>query len=582
MVRRHAVAVLCGVIAAVPASEARGDEVARLVLVVGNDRPLGPDQETLRYADDDAVRWYESFEGLADTRIALTRLDEASRIYRQVHPDLEPPTRAALARAVGTLRARATALRSQGAFVELVFVFAGHGGVRDGQPYLALEDGPLGRADLEELLLDGDPADVVHVVVDACSAAGLVESRGPMEGRRAPMPQASFESLAVRYPRAGFVLASSAGGGAFEWSRFGSGVASHLIRSGLSGAADRGPPDGRVTYDELGAFLRAATSGLLPEDYRQDIRVLAPRALPSAALVDLRGADAGGDLHVDREGRYYLRDADGHRIVDLHQGRGTVRVRLPPYSPRFALVRVSHSGRGCTGPGRFQDESCRRDEIAYEVAGGAGLVRVSSLEASQTTVASRGVIEDSIFEQLFAEPYAGVGLEVATDAEPAIADAGPPASTSLAYRGTLGEMQRELSLVHGADLRLEIPLGDRFALAPVLGFGRGRAFPGGADAYLVYQFDVGLDASYRLLRSPLDVLAGLEARYQAQDQFPPGEADRFSSLALGGPFVRARWDVAQGIGIAAWVGGGARLGSVEGEARVRPYGALGVGVAGDF
>lgn len=54
MVRRYAVAALFSAVTAAAAFGARADEVARLVLVVGNDRPLGPDQETLRYADDDA------------------------------------------------------------------------------------------------------------------------------------------------------------------------------------------------------------------------------------------------------------------------------------------------------------------------------------------------------------------------------------------------------------------------------------------------------------------------------------------------------------------------------------------------
>lgn len=380
--------------------------VARLVLVVGNNRPADAHQAPLRFADDDAIRFHERFEGLAEGRVLLTRLDHESRSYRRAYPVIAPPTIAQLRRSTILLRARAASLRAQGRFVEFVFIFAGHGGMEGGRPYLALEDGRLGRDEVEELFLAGNPADVVHVVIDACSAASFVESRGPLPTEREPLGSdvLPFGGLVERYPRAGFIAAASAGGSAFEWSRFGSGVASHLILSALSGAADMAPPDGRVTYDEVDAFLHTATQDILPSDYRQEIRVIPPRRLPSAAIVELRQMPWSTELLVDRPGRYYVRDADGRRIVDLRHGRGTVRLLLPLYSPRFVLVERREEGDGCGAPGRHRSHDCRREDRPHEITA-ATRARASALPPAEATVLTRGVVEDSVFEQLFASPY---------------------------------------------------------------------------------------------------------------------------------------------------------------------------------
>ena len=166
------VLVLAATLAASGTAQAEG--VARLVLVVGNNRPAAASQTPLQFADDDAIRFYERFEGLAEDRISLARFDESSRPYRAIYPEIQPPTKAAIARAAGALRARASVLRAQGRFVELVFVFAGHGGLEGGRPYLALEDGRLRQGDLESLVLANDPADLVHVLIDACHSAGLL------------------------------------------------------------------------------------------------------------------------------------------------------------------------------------------------------------------------------------------------------------------------------------------------------------------------------------------------------------------------------------------------------------------------
>lgn len=561
------------------ASSARADGVARLLMVVGNNRPAEPNQPALHFADDDAIRTYERFEGLAEERILLARLDDTSRAYAALYPSIPAPTRAAVEHAAQELRARAAALRAQGRFVELLFVFAGHGGLHDGRPYLAIEDGRLSPSDLERLILAGDPADVVHVIIDACHAAGFVEQRGPLPGDREPLADdpLPFGRLVERYPHAGFVVAASASGAAFEWTRYGGGVASHLLRSALSGAADMAPPDGRVTYDEVDAFLRSATRGILPAEFRQEIRVIAPRALPSASIVDLPAGPRTTELLVDRPGRWYVRDGDGHRIVDLHHGRGTVRLVLPAYSARFELVEVRDRGPGCAGPGRRRGGDCAREELAHDVTAG-GRQLASALPPVASTVATRGVIEDTVFEELLAEPYDGRSLDLRTEAPFSSAHGERPRvpALGLAYRGTIGRTVAGLGVMHGFEVRLELPIGGRLSLAPSVGGARGEATTE-MGWYPVTEVDVGLAGLWLPLRTRLTLALGPELRWQGIDQAHPLVGDRLGSFLAAGLLAQAFYAVIKTFEVGVIVEGGGRAGFVDEDLRLAPWGAVAVG-----
>lgn len=558
--------------------------VARVVLVVGNDRPADTAQALLRYADDDAARYYERFEGLADTRILLTRFDDESATYRQLYPDVRAPTKAALQQALGVLRKRALQLRAQGRFVEFTFVFAGHGGRADGAPYLALEGGRMTRQDLGSLVIAGVAADLTHVIIDACSAASLIEQRGPLRGDREPLAKQllPFGSLVEQHPRAGFVIAASAGGSAFEWSRFGSGVASHLVRSGLSGAADMRPPDGRVTYDELAAYLANATAGLLPAEYQQEITVIAPRALPSAALIDLPGGTIATELLIDRPGRWFVRDAEGHRIVDLRTGRSTARLVLPHYSPRFELVEMHAHGSDCTAPARTRVGNCTRQDIVAELQAGQRH-RASELTSSAATIAARGVIDDSVFEGLLARPFEAEIVDRDSGAIPASASEPlPRPSLGLGYRGTIGTMMEELGTVHGLELRLELPVAPWVVLAPVGGVGRGIATPLGSSEYRVSQLELGGEVAWLALHRPIVSTFGLEARLQVIDQTPPNRPSTVASIGAAGLVARFRYPLHARLSVGGGVAGGGRVGSIEGSLRVRAYAALSLTVSGEL
>src|SRR6185436_2760588 len=119
---------------------------------------------------------------------------------------------------------------------ELYFLFAGHGDITDGRPFLQLDDAKLWREDLAELLR-GAGADANHVVVDACYGAAFVSDRGP-GGERDRLPSGFSRGTKAVWPaRTGFLTARSSGGQTHEWAEYQAGVFSHELRSGLMGAA---------------------------------------------------------------------------------------------------------------------------------------------------------------------------------------------------------------------------------------------------------------------------------------------------------------------------------------------------------
>src|SRR5207302_1696365 len=69
--------------------------------------------------------------------------------------------------------------RRRGVKTILYFVYAGHGNVKEGRGYLALEDGRLGATELENDVLGRIHSDQTHIIVDACYSYFLTLERGP-------------------------------------------------------------------------------------------------------------------------------------------------------------------------------------------------------------------------------------------------------------------------------------------------------------------------------------------------------------------------------------------------------------------
>jgi hypothetical protein len=371
------------------ASPARSSSsVKRFVLVVGSNRPPRPGLQTLRYADDDAVRWTVLFRTFGAEVQLLTDLDtESERLYGSEAPPHRSPTHAEVMRAMARLRGEIARARADGARTAFYFIYAGHGDEEDGEGFVGLADGRLLRSEIEAQILAVSGADTNHVIVDACRSYYIAYDRGP-GGTRRPWPEPYFNTgTAARFRNTGFVLASSSGGTTHEWEEFQAGIFSHEVRSGLLGGADANG-DGRITYAELAAFVRVANQAVRNDRYRPEILARAP-SNGDDVLLDVRDAVAG---HVrfgaGMAGRQVLEDGLGVRWADVHPGSLqdlTLALPAEPWGDHVLFV-----------------ESLAGD-AEYRVPVGAD-VDLAGVKPQPRSLLTRGALHEA-FALLFALPF---------------------------------------------------------------------------------------------------------------------------------------------------------------------------------
>jgi hypothetical protein len=396
--------VLAGLLAA---AEARAEGVARFALVMGHNRPPRPDLPTLRYADDDAVRWSVLLRTHGARVELLTELDEESqRLYGTAVPAPAPPSSAAMTAAMARLAEAMRSARAAGQRTAFYFIYAGHGDSDDaGQGSLSLSDGPLSRAAFARQVLAASPADTNHVFIDACRAFYFVYDRGP-GGTRQPFPGRYFGSgLASAFRNTGFLLATSSGAPSHEWEEFQAGIFSHEVRSALLGAADA-DGDGRIGYRELAAFLEVANRPVRNERYRPAFTIKAPLD-GDGTLLDL-GDATGGEilLPATADGHRLLEDPLGVRWADLNPAPGqavTLRLPAPPWeAPQFFLRRPN-------GDGELRIPAGRR-------------LSAAELPVERSATLRRGAAHEA-FSHLFSLPFA---LDDVTSAPPLTVEAEAP------------------------------------------------------------------------------------------------------------------------------------------------------------
>jgi hypothetical protein len=305
-------------------------------IVVGVNTSMDDGVAALRYADDDAAKYARLFQSFADRIFLLTVFDADSRsTYADLSPMARVPDRAGLTRVIDEVGALAARDRAAGFSPVVYFVYTGHGArAKDGEGYVNLTDARLTRSDLRKLLLERESSatwarpDFLHVFIDACSAYYLVRDRG---ADLVAMPEGYEEHLATsfaprgsdRFPWVGYVLATTGDAKVHEWEAYRGGVFSHLIRSGLTGAADI-DLDGKVTYAELGAFVAAASGEIRDPRARINVTVIPPPANALAPLSERERFRPRQFVLFDEraEGRYVVEAADGERIVDMNKPRG--------------------------------------------------------------------------------------------------------------------------------------------------------------------------------------------------------------------------------------------------------------------
>jgi hypothetical protein len=383
---------------ATPAGEG-ATEPRRFALVVGSNHTLDPEQAALRFADDDAARITELLSQTGVDVELVTLLDRDSQaMFPALVGRSHRPDDAGLDAAYAELAERMRAAKTEGAEVELLVYYSGHGDVGpDGQGYLTLDGGRLTRAQLFGELLSRSPADHNHVIIDACRSEQFVLSRGkPWKPDRADVDLGrSVQQYLDRhhlgaFPNTGVVLAHSADQETHEWDRYRGGIFTHELLSGLRGGADLNG-DGRIEYSELGAFVSAANHGV--EDPRARLEVVVrPPADDERRPLLAHGRLADQRLLVFRPGdqhHYTVEDARGVRLADLRRsGEQPGYLRLPA---------------GDVFVGRRTGPDDREEAQVHADAG--GVLFAHRLGYAPAPSAARGSLDQAFRRGLFATPF---------------------------------------------------------------------------------------------------------------------------------------------------------------------------------
>jgi hypothetical protein len=365
-------------------------------IAIGNNQPPPDDAALapLQFADDDAVRYFDLFRRAGEHVALLTILDKQTRRrYPELATEARTPSLAELFRTFDSFRTAMAEDRKRGDEPVFFLAFSGHGSRNEQGYFLSFLDGGLTQDLLYERVLATLPDTEVHLIVDACNAAGVLGIRGPFDHERdAQIVRLDADTEATllrmhslaRFPLVGALVATSVGQEAHEWSRIESGVFTHEVVSALLGAADINS-DLRIEYSEVEAYVASANRGISDPRAVPDIMARAPAARPHAPLIELMNLKQsliltanGNDL-----GRFSIDLPNGARLLEGHTA-GNRRVVL-------ALPAV---------PGIF----LRQNEAEAEVPA-RPVVHFRELTFTEARFAARGPLDRTLRDQLFSNPF---------------------------------------------------------------------------------------------------------------------------------------------------------------------------------
>ena len=360
------------------------------VLIVANNGSYDGSRPALRFADDDGVRYRELFGLYSDDIELYTVMDaDTQQTFADAVTSTRLPKRSEVTQGLARTFEKIRAAKAAGVRTVFYFIYSGHGDVRDGVGFVHLLDAPLSRQDLYAEVIEASPADVNHVVIDACNAYFMVASRG--KGAKAAGDYAglvrtlvSRESLDA-HPNTGVVLATTTAAEVHEWSRVEAGVCSHELRTAMSGAADANG-DGAVSYDEVAAFLAAANGGVPDPKARVQALTRPPRQNLAEPFVRVTSGGSAAVFPKDWQGRFYVEDDRRVRYADLNKSAGQdLTVQLVPRPTYYVRVGDREYRLRETGAGSSHD--------------------LGMTAAEPISVAARGSAEDQLDAHLFAIPY---------------------------------------------------------------------------------------------------------------------------------------------------------------------------------
>jgi hypothetical protein len=356
---------------------------ARFALVIGVNTSAEPNLPALRYADDDAARWFDLLRSLgAHALVLMEPDDDTRRLHPQAAAEAHATDERSFDRAVAVLAEDVARAKAVGYKTELQLVYAGHGTKSGDEGFLTLKDGRIGAARLFAAV-EQIAAERSHVIVDACYSYFLAYGRGP-GGRARPLTGfLEHERLGSSGP-IGLLLSTSTTSRSHEWAEYQAGIFSHEVRSGLMGAADA-DLDGLISYREIAAFVERANAPIANERFRPKVYARAPDG--NEVLADLRRPfERRIEIDPDQSGRYFLEDERGVRLADFHSA-STSSVRLWKAPGRTWLHRVGGA-----------------DEVELAIDPAADVVNVASIVPGEARVRARGA-EQQAFSQLFQQPF---------------------------------------------------------------------------------------------------------------------------------------------------------------------------------
>jgi hypothetical protein len=378
------------------ASHGRADAPPRrtvFAVVIGNNQSLDHRRPDLHYADDDAAKYFAILQTIAPERsFLLADFDEdTARLFPAVRARSTPPTRAELVRVGQDIASGVRSVMAGGGEADVYFVFAGHGDVDQGNGYIELADGRFTSDDLEQWLR-AIPFSRAHVILDSCNSFFMLSERKP-GGRYYATSEDAARSLASRLPNVGVFLSTSAEGESFEWSELQSGVFSHVVRSGLLGAADA-DGDGDVSYLELAAFVATATADVANPNMRPHVFSRGPGGRDELPIVSGRGRTGARTFRLsdDAPMRLRLRDRESVPLLDTNEEAGlALTLTLPDEWTEGAVIERAGPG-GMSAP-----------LTTFAVPATTGIVTLASLRPMAPRGAGRGPAE--IFRRLFQRPF---------------------------------------------------------------------------------------------------------------------------------------------------------------------------------